>query len=673
MSDIQLRTKPGEVVAELGGGASPLVRPNFDVRACQDAAGNPTVDGVMNFEEPLPIDSETLDGVFSRYVIEHLSWRKVPFFLAEVYRVLKPGGKVVFITANTLAQIDWLLKHPQGWDGKGFFESASCVLFGDQDYPENAHKNFMSPDVAKKLFTDVGFEMMSVDPYGERDTDLVIQARKLPVQQERFPRGTFGTDAENREAVRKAILTSGAVTSGAILSGQIQLGVNRPVSPQVAAAVAHEERRLVDAKTTEERAGLFDKHYFNGGGKVGGYAREGYWDYPVHEVTVRHVLARKPESVLELGCARGYVLKRLQDRGIQVCGLEISKHCHMTRVCDPVKLHDLCQDPWPLYAGLNPDQPKLDLCFSVATLEHVPEDYLPRVIEEMARTCKRGLHGVDFGQKDDGFDKTHCTLKPREWWADMFNRHAPGWPVEIIDKELLERSPDVAFGDNAGFAASLEREVYQGDGKVKLNVGCFTTMFHYGWTNIDALDVNAFAQHYRYVFRQLDVRNGLPYPTAGVDLIYTSHFLEHLTYAEGVKFLRECRRVLKPGGAVRVIVPDAELLTAAYAKSLPMWDLGDISGYTLAEYGEINDGVANTPTSAGKLWALLHEGHSAAYDRKTLGFALNSAGFLDSPTSFRCHGDFGGRSHPALRQILHETLDMMVCLSCFVDAVPLVG
>jgi predicted SAM-dependent methyltransferase len=51
------------------------------------------------------------------------------------------------------------------------------------------------------------------------------------------------------------------------------------------------------------------------------------------------------------------------------------------------------------------------------------------------------------------------------------------------------------------------------------------------------------------------------------DFIYSEHFLEHLFFDEAVALLQECDRLLKPGGVVRVCVPDADLRT--YAKPEP--------------------------------------------------------------------------------------------------------
>lgn len=48
----------------------------------------------------------------------------------------------------------------------------------------------------------------------------------------------------------------------------------------------------------------------------------------------------------------------------------------------------------------------------------------------------------------------------------------------------------------------------------------------------------------------------LPWADQSVDVVYSSHTLEHLTREAGVRLLQECFRILRPGGIIRVIVPD---------------------------------------------------------------------------------------------------------------------
>ena len=441
-----------------------------------------------------------------------------------------------------------------------------------------------------------------------------------------------------------------------------------PVEPIVVGGGIAAKREELRSRGGLSREELFDKHYWNGGQKVGGYAHgrfgETYMDFACHWHTVNHITSRRPESVLELGAARGYIGKKLQDAGVKWAGLEISKHCHMTRCCDPIAVWDLCKTPWG--PAVCPDK-KFDLCFSVAVLEHVPEEFLPAVIREMARTCRRGLHGVDFGHGDDGFDKTHCTLRPREFWLQEFAHHAPGWPVEILDKEELERGV-------------LPQEVLMGDGKVKLEIGSFTTMTPFGWINIDIHDLAAFAEPNNYRYVRHDVRQGLPFPTGSVDCIHSNHFLEHLSYKDGLNHLRECRRVLKPQtGALRIAVPDTEMLLRSYFSSgghvglFPKNTGGDAhSTVKLDEFVEISDGVEQDPTAAAKLWELLFSGHQAAYDAETMLHFLKEAGFEARVSELHSvASDFVG--HAGLQQIIRETNDTHPCLSLYVDAIPAVG
>jgi predicted SAM-dependent methyltransferase/glycosyltransferase involved in cell wall biosynthesis len=89
---------------------------------------------------------------------------------------------------------------------------------------------------------------------------------------------------------------------------------------------------------------------------------------------------------------------------------------------------------------------------------------------------------------------------------------------------------------------------------VYLNLGCGKALIP-GFVNIDAED-GAPVQH--------DVRMGLPFADRSVDAIYSEHFIEHLTQAEGIALLRECRRVLRSGGVVRLATPDLDEVVRRY-------------------------------------------------------------------------------------------------------------
>src|SRR6202012_1048816 len=63
-----------------------------------------------------------------------------------------------------------------------------------------------------------------------------------------------------------------------------------------------------------------------------------------------------------------------------------------------------------------------------------------------------------------------------------------------------------------------------------------------------------------------DLRKGLPFPNGTVSKIYSSHFFEHLTFAQPQVFLIECKRALAPGGKFLICVPNARIYLEAYVK-----------------------------------------------------------------------------------------------------------
>ena len=93
-----------------------------------------------------------------------------------------------------------------------------------------------------------------------------------------------------------------------------------------------------------------------------------------------------------------------------------------------------------------------------------------------------------------------------------------------------------------------------------LNVGC-GNRFHPEWVNID-VEPSAPA------VKDHDVKKGLPFPDASFQVVYHSHVLEHLTPEEGMQLLKECHRVLRPQGTLRVAVPDLEQIAALYLEAL---------------------------------------------------------------------------------------------------------
>ncbi|WP_295438001.1 methyltransferase domain-containing protein [uncultured Thiodictyon sp.] len=104
-------------------------------------------------------------------------------------------------------------------------------------------------------------------------------------------------------------------------------------------------------------------------------------------------------------------------------------------------------------------------------------------------------------------------------------------------------------------------------GKRYLNLGC-GGRFHADWINMDV------ASHDPCVI-QVDLSRGIPLPDASCAVVYHAAVLEHFRPPDAFSFLRECRRVLTPGGILRIGVPDLERLCRLYLEKLAAAQAGD--------------------------------------------------------------------------------------------------
>ena len=146
-----------------------------------------------------------------------------------------------------------------------------------------------------------------------------------------------------------------------------------------------------------------------------------------------------------------------------------------------------------------------------------------------------------------------------------------------------------------------------------------------GWINVDLSPGSDLT---------LDLREKFPFDDCSVDAIYTEHFFEHLSYpnlddatawdletpsrpSEALTFLRECWRVLAPGGVIDIVVPDAAciLQECVSRQERPFWH---------AWWGP-----AWCDTLMHRVNYVFRQGreHKYAYDEETLRRTLELVGF----------------------------------------------
>jgi predicted SAM-dependent methyltransferase len=108
-----------------------------------------------------------------------------------------------------------------------------------------------------------------------------------------------------------------------------------------------------------------------------------------------------------------------------------------------------------------------------------------------------------------------------------------------------------------------------------LNLGCGGRYIK-GWVNID------FISQSEDVIKH-NLLTPLPFEDNSFDAVYNSHVLEHFSKRDAAKFIAEIYRVLKPGGILRVVVPNLERFVTGYLKCLEEVRLNE-NEMTVANY-----------------------------------------------------------------------------------------
>ena len=109
-----------------------------------------------------------------------------------------------------------------------------------------------------------------------------------------------------------------------------------------------------------------------------------------------------------------------------------------------------------------------------------------------------------------------------------------------------------------------------------LNLGCGLS-FHPEWTNVD------FTSRAKGVIEH-DLMKGLPFADESFDVVYHSHLIEHFPKSYTPVFLKECFRVLRHGGIIRIATPDLEQIARLYLSLLDKADKGDKSAQDKYEW-----------------------------------------------------------------------------------------
>jgi predicted SAM-dependent methyltransferase len=150
----------------------------------------------------------------------------------------------------------------------------------------------------------------------------------------------------------------------------------------------------------------------------------------------------------------------------------------------------------------------------------------------------------------------------------------------------------------------------------KLQLGTGGSLLE-GWLNTDQLP-------YSRKVAFLDATRPFPLPDASIDFILSEHHIEHITYPQATVMLRECARVLRPGGRIRIATPDLEQILRLYRDPGPEGQ--DYIRWMTDRF--LREAPGYSPVFVINLCMRL-AGHQFLYDGATLASAMSAAGLVD--------------------------------------------
>jgi predicted SAM-dependent methyltransferase len=151
----------------------------------------------------------------------------------------------------------------------------------------------------------------------------------------------------------------------------------------------------------------------------------------------------------------------------------------------------------------------------------------------------------------------------------------------------------------------------------RLHIGCGGNVLP-GWLNSDYYPRSPSILY-------IDATEQFPFGDGIFDYIFSEHMIEHVPLTDGFSMLRECHRVLRKGGRIRISTPDLRFVVSLYTdepselqKQYINWSTKEFANW--APYPDARYVVNNFVRD----W-----GHQFIYDEETLRFAMQKAGFAD--------------------------------------------
>ena len=172
----------------------------------------------------------------------------------------------------------------------------------------------------------------------------------------------------------------------------------------------------------EKLSAVFDRDYFENGVQT---RKSNYADYSWQRLgsyfqqTARHIVDLfKPERTLDVGCAKGFLVKALDELGVDAYGIDPSVYAVSNAhpdVGDKINLDSAQSIPYP------------DNTFDVVTcldvMGHVPLKEVTKTLKELLRVSKEWvIIRVVTHEVEGDIGSSHETIRDRDWWVEKIEK-----------------------------------------------------------------------------------------------------------------------------------------------------------------------------------------------------------------------------------------------------------
>ena len=208
------------------------------------------------------------------------------------------------------------------------------------------------------------------------------------------------------------------MSPAALPDGSFESGQQRPEPASHGEATLHDRDHIQS---------LYNEEYYRCTyGAVVPYDRTEHYLNFFSIVADQIIRCLRPRRVLDAGCAMGFLVEALWDRGIQAHGIDISQYAiskvrpDMAPYCRVASLTDPIRD-------------RFDLVTCIEVLEHLPPEETPPAIENLCQCTDTIL----FSSSPTDFDQaTHSNVRPTISWLQLFASF-DFWPDVLFDAGFL--------------------------------------------------------------------------------------------------------------------------------------------------------------------------------------------------------------------------------------------